>query len=199
MSMTREDVLRELELLPVWQLRLPAAPPIALSVKEVQKIAEVQIIAEVQQYIEFKVAEVTEKPQASPAVVAETSHYLLISDDKNWAFVLPQALTGAAQALFNNILLALQLNKTHAKTLANLFEIKSDVKVIVAMGELTAQQLLNSLEPIEALRGKVHKFEHVPGNIPLVVTYHPNDLLQHLAYKAKMWDDLCMAKALAST
>ena len=195
MHMTREDVLRELELLPVWRLRTPTVPQVEVA----QKIAEVQIIAEVQQYTEFKVAEVTEKPQASPAVVAETSYCLVVSDDENWAFVLPQALIGAAQALFNNILLALQLNKTHTETLVNLFEIKSDVKVIVAMGELTAQQLLNSLEPIETLRGKVHKFEPVPGGIPLVVTYHPNDLLQHLANKAKMWDDLCIAKALAST
>ena len=185
MHMTREDVLRELELLPVWRLRTPTVPQVEVAQK----------IAEVQKYTEFKVAEVTEKPQASPAVVAETSYCLVVSDDENWAFVLPQALTGAAQALFNNILLALQLNKTHTKTLANLFEIKSDVKVIVAMGELTAQQLLNSLEPIEALRGKVHLFE----SVPLVVTYHPNDLLQHLANKAKMWDDLCIAKALAST
>ena len=195
MNMSREDVLRELELLPVWQLRVPAAPKVEVA----QKIAEVKadVNAEVKTDVntEVKTLEILEP---APVLAApETSYYVVISDDKNWAFVLPQALTGAAQALFNNILLALQLNKTHAKTLANLFEIKSDVKVIVAMGELTAQQLLNSLEPIEALRGKPHVFEHIAGNIPLVVTYHPNDLLQHLSFKANMWDDLCIAKPLA--
>ncbi len=170
MSMTREDVLRELELLPVWQLRVPAVPAVEILKKntEVKKIAEVTL--------------------------AETSYYVVVSDDKNWAFVLPQILTGTAQVLFNNILLALQLNKTHTETLTSLSNL-ADVKVIVAMGETASQQLLNSSESLEQLRGKAHMFE----NVPLIVTYHPDDLLQKLANKANMWDDLCLAKPLAVT
>ncbi len=179
MSMTREDVLRELELLPVWRLRAPKASPVEFTQKPV----------ETQKNTEVKVAEIIEKPQLSP--VTEKSVYLLVSDDKKWAFVLPEALTGEAEVLFNNILLALHINKTHTETLAHL----TNTKVIVAMGEQAAQQLLNSTESIESLRGKAHVVE----NVPLVVTYHPNDLLQHLANKAKMWDDLCIAKPLAST
>ena len=174
MGMTREDVLRELELLPVWQLRVPIVSP----VENVQKITEVQKTAE--------------------ATVAETSYYLVVSDDKKWAFVLSQALTGTAKILFNNILLALQLNKTHTETVINLAGLLvslADVKVIVAMGATASQQLLSSSESLEQLRGKVHVFK----NFPLVVTYHPDDLLQQLANKANMWDDLCIAKPLAST
>ena len=169
MSMTREDMLRELELLPVWQLRVPTVSPVEV----VQKNTEVQ-----------KIAEVT---------VAETSYYVVVSDDKKWAFVLLQALTGTTQVLFNNILLALQLNKTHTETLTNLSNL--NVKVIVAMGEAVSQQLLSTSESLEQLRGKVHMFE----NVPLVVTYRPDDLLQQLANKANMWDDLCIAKPLATT
>ncbi len=179
MSMTREDVLRELELLPVWRLRAPKASPVEFTQK----------LVEVQKNNEVKVTEIIEKPQLSP--VTEKSVYLLVSDDKKWAFVLPEALTGEAEVLFNNILLALHINKTHTEILAHL----TSAKVIVAMGEQAAQQLLNSTESIESLRGKAHVVE----NVPLVVTYHPNDLLQHLANKAKMWDDLCIAKPLAST
>ena len=173
--MTREDVLRELELLPVWRLRAPSVSPGEV----VQKNTEVQKIAE--------------------ATIAETSYYVVVSDDKKWAFVLSQSLTGTAQILFNNILLALQLNKTHTETLANLAVLLAslvnvNVKVIVAMGEAASQQLLSSSESLEQLRGKVHVFE----NVPLVVTYHPDDLLQQLANKANMWDDLCIAKPLAS-
>ena len=174
MGMTREDVLRELELLPVWQLRVPIVSP----VENVQKITEVQKTAE--------------------ATVAETSYYLVVSDDKKWAFVLSQALTGTAKILFNNILLALQLNKTHTETVINLAGLLvslADVKVIVAMGATASQQLLSSSESLEQLRGKMHVFK----NVPLVVTYHPDDLLQQLANKANMWDDLCIAKPLAST
>ena len=174
MGMTREDVLRELELLPVWQLRVPIVPQVEI----VQKITEVQKTAE--------------------ATVAETSYYVVVSDDKKWAFVLSQALTGTAKILFNNILLALQLNKTHTEPVANLAGLLvslADVKVIVAMGATASQQLLSSSESLEQLRGKVHVFE----NVPLVVTYHPDNLLQQLANKANMWDDLCIAKPLAST
>lgn len=174
MGMTREDVLRELELLPVWQLRVPIVSPVEI----VQKITEVQKTAE--------------------ATVAETSYYVVVSDDKKWAFVLSQALTGTAKILFNNILLALQLNKTHTETVINLAGLLvslADVKVIVAMGATASQQLLSSSESLEQLRGKVHVFE----NVPLVVTYHPDNLLQQLANKANMWDDLCIAKPLAST
>lgn len=174
MNMTREDILRELELLPVWRSRASALPPVELA----QEIAD------------LKLAEITEKPPTAAEPVAETSFYIVVSDDKKWAFVLPEALTGAAQTLFDNILLALQINKTHAESLANL-----DVKVTLVLGEIAAQQLLNSTESLEQLRGKTHVFK----NSPLVATYHPNDLLQHLANKAKMWDDLCIAKPLAST
>ena len=174
MGMTREDMLRELELLPVWQLRVPTVSPVEI----VQKNTEVQKIAE--------------------SIVTEISYYVVVSDDKKWAFVLSQALTGTAQILFNNILLALQLNKTHTEPVANLAGLLAslaDVKVIVAMGATASQQLLNSNESLEQLRGKVHVFEIAP----LVVTYHPDDLLQQLANKANMWDDLCIAKPLAST
>ena len=179
MSMTREDVLRELELLPVWSLRAPNASTVELTRK----------LVEVQKNTEVKVAEIIEKPQLSP--VTEKSVYLLVSDDKKWAFVLPEALTGEAEVLFNNILLALHINKTHNETLAHL----TSAKVIVAMGAAAGQSLLASTDSLEQLRGKAHVVE----NVPLVVTYHPNDLLQHLANKAKMWDDLCIAKPLAST
>lgn len=176
MMMTREDVLRELELLPVWQMRAP----VASLVKVPQKVAQAKA--------EAKKDEVAEKPQT---VTTETSHFVLVSDDKNWAFVLPQALTGAAYTLFNNILLALQINKTHTEAISNL----ANVKVIVALGEVVAQQLLRSSDSIEQLRGRPHVFK----SVALIVTYHPNDLLQHLALKPKMWDDLCIVKLLAAT
>ena len=184
MGMTREDVLRELELLPVWRLRVPA----------ISTVEVVQVNTEVQKNVDVIVAEITEKLLSVPELVAETSYYVVISDDKKWAFVLPQALTGKAQILFNNILLALQLDKTHIEAFTKVSNL-ADVKVIVAMGEATSQQLLKASESFEQLRGKIHVFE----NVPLVVTYHPDELLQHLANKANMWDDLCMAKPLAST
>ena len=96
-------------------------------------------------------------------------------------------LPALQSSLFNNILLALKIDKTNKTVLTSLVDIEA--RVIIAMGETTAQQLLNSTESIESMRGKTHIFE----KIPLIVTYHPHDMLQNLANKAKTWDDLCMA------
>jgi uracil-DNA glycosylase len=174
-NLTRENVWRELELLPVWKLRAPAAELVEPALQTANVISPQ--IAELPKIVEDK--------------QAPTQTLLVLqSDDKKWAFVLPSALTGEAEMLFNNILLALQINKTHIVNIE-----KSEAKVLLAMGEAAAQQLLNSTESQEILRGKTHTFEH----LQVVVSYHPNDLLQHLALKPKMWDDLILANELAST
>jgi uracil-DNA glycosylase len=165
MSLTREDMLRELELLPVWRLRAPAQPQ-AQPVETAAVVNPPQIIA-----------------------ATEFSYSLTISNDKKWAFVWPAShdLSASQAALFNNILQALKIEKTNKTTLASAADIEA--KVIVALGETAAQALLNTQESIEQLRGKTHLLH----NIPLIVTYHPADCLQDLQNKAKTWDDLCMA------
>ena len=167
--MTREDMLRELELLPMWQLRapMPLQPQPAETAPVVNPIIAV--------------------PAKIPG--AQNAFNLTLSADKKWAFIMPASpdLPALQSSLFNDILLALKIDKTNKTVLTSLVDIEA--KVIIAMGETTAQQLLNSAESIESLRGKTHTFE----NIPLIVTYHPHDMLQNLANKAKTWDDLCMA------
>ena len=63
-------------------------------------------------------------------------------------------------------------------------------KIILAVGRVAAQQLLQSDVPVGRLRGKVHHL----GAMPLVVTYHPAYLLRSPSQKRKSWDDLCLAK-----
>ena len=177
--LTREDMLRELELLPIWRLRetLPAAPESENSTPVLIPVLDHQLAQ--QELIQIDVVEKTQKA------------VLVLSTDKNWAFVLPAALSGQSLDLFNNILRALKIKPMDAMQTLNLAnEIQeSGAKVVVAMGELTAQQLLNSVESIENLRGTLHTF----NDAPVVATYHPDELLQHLPNKAKTWDDLCMA------
>ena len=185
MIMTREDVLRELELLPMWQLRVPAAFAAAPAADDSQQVTKINP----QLNTNSQLAKVTEKSQILTA--AETGYFALISDDKKWAFVLPQALTGAANTLLNNILMALQISKTRTKVVGDL----TNVKVIIAFGEIVAQQLLGVNDSIEILRTKP---QSLLGSM-LIVTYHPNDLLEDLALKPKMWDDLCIAKSLIAS
>jgi len=167
--MTREDMLRELELLPVWQLRAP----VQLQPQPAETAPVVNPIIAVSAKISS----------------AQNAFNLTLSADKKWAFIMPASrdLPALQSSLFNNILLALKIDTTNKIVITSLVDIEA--KVIIAMGETTAQQLLNSAESIQSLRGKTHTFE----NIPLIVTYHPHDMLQNLANKAKTWDDLCMA------
>jgi DNA polymerase len=65
-------------------------------------------------------------------------------------------------------------------------------KIILAMGRIAAQSLLQTETSIARLRGEVHEYR----GVPLVVTYHPAYLLRNPADKAKVWDDLCKARAL---
>jgi DNA polymerase len=62
-------------------------------------------------------------------------------------------------------------------------------KIILAVGRIAAQQLLQSDAPVGRMRGTVHQL----GATPLVVTYHPAYLLRSPSQKRKSWDDLCLA------
>jgi len=65
-------------------------------------------------------------------------------------------------------------------------------KLIVALGKVAAQNLLQSDDSISSLRGKVHDY----SGTPLIVTYHPAYLLRALSEKAKAWKDLCFAVSI---
>lgn len=62
-------------------------------------------------------------------------------------------------------------------------------KMIIAVGRIAAQSLLETTEKIGKLRGQVHQFE----NIPLIAIYHPSYLLRSLTEKRKAWHDLQFA------
>jgi uracil-DNA glycosylase family 4 len=61
-------------------------------------------------------------------------------------------------------------------------------KLIVALGRIAAQRLLQTDEPLSRLRGPIHTYG--PDNTPLFITYHPAYLLRSPREKAKSWDDL---------
>jgi len=61
--------------------------------------------------------------------------------------------------------------------------------IILALGRIAAQNLLNTETPIGKLRGGVHRL----GGVPVVVTYHPAYLLRSPGEKRKSWVDLQLA------
>ncbi len=69
-------------------------------------------------------------------------------------------------------------------------------RVLLAVGRVSAQWLLQTDTPIGRLRGRVVSYG--ARNTPLVVTYHPAYLLRSPLEKAKAWTDLCLVKELLS-
>jgi len=61
-------------------------------------------------------------------------------------------------------------------------------KMIMALGRIAAQRLLQTDEPLSRLRGPIHTYG--PEKTPLFITYHPAYLLRSPREKAKSWDDL---------
>lgn len=64
-------------------------------------------------------------------------------------------------------------------------------RMILCVGRIAAQNLLNTDTPIGKLRGQVHRLG--ASQRPMVVTYHPAYLLRSPGEKRKAWEDLQLA------
>lgn len=69
-----------------------------------------------------------------------------------------------------------------------------DPKLILAVGRIAAQHLLETDAPLGRLRGQKHYLNG--GQRPVVVTYHPAYLLRSPTQKRKAWQDLCLARQI---
>ncbi len=65
-------------------------------------------------------------------------------------------------------------------------------KVILALGRIAAQNLLQTNTSLGRLRGRLHYIDMTPT--PVIVTYHPAYLLRSPLEKRKSWEDLLLAK-----
>ena len=69
-------------------------------------------------------------------------------------------------------------------------------ELILAVGRIASQTLLNSTQPIGKLRGTVHRYGE--RGVALVCTYHPAYLLRSPGQKRRAWDDLTLALGVAA-
>ena len=160
-------MLRELELLPMWKLRAPLSPMLAD-----EPVVANKVVTESTQNVQLNVD-------------------YFVSENNAWVFICPvdRIDTASQSMLLDNLFNALQIKAK--KSIVNLAEINA--KMLIAMGEKTAQMLLNSHATMDDLRAK----QHVLHNLPLIVTYSAAEMLEHLPNKAKTWHDLCTASNLA--
>lgn len=59
-------------------------------------------------------------------------------------------------------------------------------QAIICLGKFAAQTILNTLEPITHLRGRMGEY----NGIPVMPTYHPAYLLRNPAAKKQVWEDV---------
>lgn len=194
--MSREDLLRELELLPVWTLRTPQAiadiQPVSVQIATAVPVDEAVSIA-VDEDVAAPISTEPVPPLATESV-PQTSQVFkhIASEDGDWLFVLPNIELLADEALLlRNILMAMRIKAKPVEMPTETAEVLNltQPKLVVAMGEATARYLLQSTASLTQLRGSVHTWQH----LAFVVTYDLGHLLQTLPDKAKAWDDLCLA------
>ena len=214
MIFTREDLLRELELLPVWRansaLEVSLKAPLEVKQEKVHSTTE-----STPKELMFAVETVLAPQESALPDVANMDwvaleQFVQGSGDINadWVFVgdassiddeeIGQLFMGDAGALLDKMLLAIQLQRSKNVYLTHLalpyFNRQMALiqpKLIVVLGEQVSQRLLGSNEPLDALRGKVHEFQ----GTAVVVSYAPSHLLEHTQDKAKAWADLCLARS----
>lgn len=69
--------------------------------------------------------------------------------------------------------------------------------IVLIMGRLAAQAVLQTGDALGKLRGRVHRLGALQG-VPMVVTYEAAYLLRNPGDKGKAWDDLKLAMAAIS-
>ncbi len=70
-------------------------------------------------------------------------------------------------------------------------------RVILAVGRVAVQTILDTNAPLARLRGREHPYPRGGGRVPVVATYHPAYLLRTPIAKRSAWEDLCLARSIA--
>ena len=65
-------------------------------------------------------------------------------------------------------------------------------KIIVSLGRIAAQMLLNTTASLTTLREKVQNYR----GVPMIVTYHPAALLRNPNWKRPTWEDMKLLRKM---
>lgn len=199
MSMTREDMLRELELLPVWQLRqsLPEVATLATENAGIAIASSVEVAVDQESIVavaEMVPAPILETAPETQTVEEPVTLRALLSEDGAYLFLLASAMdlqNEEAEQLFKNMLRAMRVGSRVEvqDTVENIFS-QHHPKLIICMGELPANLLLQQSFTLQDWRSQQPaSFQETP----VIVTYAPQYLLSHVQDKALAWQDLCLA------
>ena len=198
-AMTQEDVLRELELLPMWHLRagfaplapeVDAASPVPVSPVPVMPAAHVAAPVLPEQVL-------PEPVFLEPVAAVALAWTQVASTDGVWLFVSPTASLSADEwQLLQNMAKAMRISLNAAQPMTDPGHAlsASPAKMLITFGEEAAQHLLASQASLPTLRGQLHACH----GRTLVATHALDHLLQQPLDKAQTWHDLRLAmQALA--
>ncbi|OGU20489.1 MAG: uracil-DNA glycosylase [Hydrogenophilales bacterium RIFOXYD1_FULL_62_11] len=211
--LSRDDVFTELGIGPVWRLRA-AAPAAPLSAPGSPLTTWDALAEAVAHCTACKLS--TTRTQGVLGVGDRHADWLIIGEapgaDED---ARGEPFVGEAGKLLDAMLAAINLQRGNNVYITNVLksrppgnrEPESDEiaacrpyllaqieliqpRLILALGRVAAQSLLDTDETVGHLRGRLHQFQ----GVPLVVTYHPAYLLRKLSDKARAWEDLCLAR-----
>jgi uracil-DNA glycosylase family 4 len=227
--LSRETVMKELGLWPVWRLRAsPATEPVAEPILEVHTVA-LQAAPAPTDWISLREAVAT----CTACKLHQTrTQGVLGSGDLNadWLIVgeAPGAdedaqgepFVGAAGRLLDAMLAAIDLKRGHNVYIANVLksrppgnrnpeadEVAACMPYLLQQIDLLQPKIIVALGRFAAqnLLASSETIANLRGrvhhfqNIPLIVSYHPAYLLRTLTDKARAWEDLCLARATYSS
>lgn len=212
--LSRDDIFNELGIGPVWRLRETSTSPL---MPHPSPLATWEQLADAVAHCTACKLH-TSRTQGVLGVGDRNADWLVIGeapgadeDEQGEPFV------GQAGKLLDAMLVALGLERGNNVYIANVLKSRPpgnrdpepdelaacrpyllaqieliQPKIILALGHVAAQSLLDTKETIGHLRGQVHQFQ----GVPLVATYHPAYLLRKPTDKARAWEDLCLARRL---
>ena len=203
--MNRDDLLRELELLPAWQIKAGfqmgvntlQTPSHEISNEKSEKILDVSspdistnILASAQ-----LIAQENSSPQPviiePVAVVSKQAVAVLVfvNMPKKENFYASEA-----GILLDNMLKAIHLKRGENLVIAFMSDEieRFEASAALVLGEQAAQLVIKTSEPFSALRGKVHQVH--ASNI--IVSHSLAHLLAEPLYKREAWQDLKLLKSV---
>lgn len=90
----------------------------------------------------------------------------------------------------NKVFLPIEENESESYLFNQINLIKP--KLIVALGRVAGMRLLNVDNSLKSMRGVIHDY----NKTPLIVTYHPIDLLEDFNRKSEAWKDFKWIRSL---
>lgn len=224
MNPRREEILKELGLLPQWHIKTsnPENSEQTHS-REINTPDRNQILNMDWQQLKHEVIHCT----ACNLCQSRTQTVFGVGDEKaDWLYVgegpgaredaTGEPFVGPAGKLLDNMLMTLGLQRGNQVYIANIVkcrppsnrnpdsnEAKQCEPYLARQIELIKPKIIIALGKVAAqnLLGLTDNISNMRGQlhsysgIPLIVTYHPAYLLRSLPDKAKAWEDLCFAKA----